>query len=888
MTSASKESKDITESETGIISKIEIKSEAEYFTAKELAERGFENLPDLYKNDTHLIYSSPASLGFNSPGAEGFGVKRAGLTIPGSVMLIVSPGCCGRNTSELIKIKGLSGRFFYLNMDETDLVTGRHLKKISDAVRKIVSLFGKPSVVMICITCVDALLGTDLLRVCEKASLETGVRVRPCYMYALTREGRKPPMVNIRQTIYSMLEKLPKNPASVNLLGYFAPLDIDSDLLGILKKCGIKNIRQAGSVSSFDEFLMMGEANFNLVLHPEARECAEDMRKRLGIPWIELKRFYDTDLAMRQYKAFLSAIGAEVKISGLDGWLEAKGFISKRQADHERDKVISAHPDLLFSIGECSNTDPFELALYLIKCGYEVDEIFATPGKDSFAFIKRIAKLSGDTAIYSNTDPSMRFYAGKDIKKKRVTIGRDASFYHKEAYHLPFNEDVQPFGYEAAYHLWRSVGKVIDNDSNSDRSIVKISNDADNVLTKDNSNKEVLENPFDKSKECSNRARLRGFSILTPAAPDQSGAAGVVYELGGMTVIIDAGGCTGNILGFDERRWGYEVSAVFSAGLRDMDAVMGDDRRLIDKIKKAYDPALYSFITLIGTPVPAVTGMDYDALCRMIGKRTGCPVINIPTDGMHTYERGAEEAYIRLFDAFGPDDSSETVKAYKHNISQNGLRNKAETIAGIIGCSPLEIIDEGDRNFFREYLEEKGYKDIRCYGADATAEDYRYSGCNDINIVTAASGVKAAVRLQSKYGTPFEIGYPGIFHHISHEDRQYLRTAFDHEKKILIIADFVAGSSLRTCIEKELGIPADMTDCASFQNFSKSVMNVIEKNSPGSFIQLTGEDEYTELINTDRYYAVISDRVLLTESVRNFGRWIELPWFALSGKKSAV
>ena len=79
-----------------------------------------------------------------------------------------------------------------------------------------------------------------------------------------------------------------------------------------------------------------------------------------------------------------------------------------------------------------------------------------------------------------------------------------------------------------------------------------------------------------------------------------------------------------------------------------------------------------------------------------------------------------------------------------------------------------------------------------------------------------------------------------------------------------------------------------MTDCASFQNFSKSVMNVIEKNSPGSFIKLTGEDEYTELINTDRYYAVISDRVLLTESVRNFGRWIELPWFALSGKKSAV
>lgn len=57
----------------------------------------------------------------------------------------------------------------------------------------------KPSVVMICITCVDALLGTDMERVCHKAEEYAGVPVRPCYMYALTREGRKPPMVHVRR-----------------------------------------------------------------------------------------------------------------------------------------------------------------------------------------------------------------------------------------------------------------------------------------------------------------------------------------------------------------------------------------------------------------------------------------------------------------------------------------------------------------------------------------------------------------------------------------------------------------------------------------------------------------------------------------------------------------
>ena len=56
---------------------------------------------------------------------------------------------------------------------------------------------------------------------------------------------------------------------------------------------------------------------------------------------------------------------------------------------------------------------------------------------------------------------------------------------------------------------------------------------------------------------------------LTPFAPDQSGAVSVLYELGGMLVICDAGGCTGDVCGFDEARWFETRSVVFSAGLRE-------------------------------------------------------------------------------------------------------------------------------------------------------------------------------------------------------------------------------------------------------------------------------------------------------------------------------
>ena len=74
------------------------------------------------------------------------------------------------------------------------------------------------------------------------------------------------------------------------------------------------------------------------------------------------------------------------------------------------------------------------------------------------------------------------------------------------------------------------------------------------------------------------------LKYLSPFAPDLAGAVSVLFELDGVIVICDAGGCTGNICGFDEPRWFTRKSALFSAALRDMDAILGRDRQLADKL----------------------------------------------------------------------------------------------------------------------------------------------------------------------------------------------------------------------------------------------------------------------------------------------------------------
>ena len=420
--------------------------EAYYCTVGELAQLGKDAIPPQLISNTHLIYSSPATLAFNSPGAEGFGVKRAGLAVPGSIMLIVAPGCCGRNTSMISSMREYHDRFFYLMMDETDIVTGRHLKKIPKAVKEICeSVEKKPSVVMICITCVDALLGTDMERICRKATEEVGLPVRPCYMYALTREGRKPPMVHVRQSLYSLLEPKKKKGNVVNLLGFFSPFVDDCELYDLLRQAGVKTIHEISRCQDYDEYLTMAEANFNVVLHPEARFAAEDFHDRLKIPFIELTRLYQIDKIASQYRVFGAAIGAEFD--------DEK---PRAQAQAAVDQFRENYPDASFAIGECMNGDSFELSLALVRYGFAVKEIYGTLTAENFIYLKQLAKLSPDTKVFSNLEPTMLYYDAADCGVN-LTIGKDAGYYHPECPNVVWNQDRQPYGYAGVRRLFEAL-----------------------------------------------------------------------------------------------------------------------------------------------------------------------------------------------------------------------------------------------------------------------------------------------------------------------------------------------------------------------------------------------------------------------------------------------
>lgn len=419
-------------------------------TISQLVELGREHIPAELISSTHLIYNSPAALAFNSPGAQGFGVKRAGLAIPGSVMLLVGPGCCGRNTTILSEMGGYSDRFFFYIMDETDIVTGRHLRKIPQAVAEIVDdLPEKPSVVMICMTCADALLGTDMERVCRKAEAKVGLPVVPCYMYALTREGRKPPMVDVRRAVYSLLKKQKRQKRTVNLLGYFAPLQEDCELYDVLRQLGITTINEISRCQTFEEYQGMAKANFNVILNPEARLAAQHMEKNLGIPSIELTRLYQVGQIHRQYQALGQVLQTTVDDSR---WYEA----AKETVAY----IKTQYSGMTVAIGEMQNGNAFEMALALTRYGFCVREIYANVTEADFVYLRHLQELSPDTRVYSNLSPSMLYYDGSEHPVD-VTIGKDAAYYHDDSAHVFWDEEIQPFGYAGVQALLQKLDAAL-------------------------------------------------------------------------------------------------------------------------------------------------------------------------------------------------------------------------------------------------------------------------------------------------------------------------------------------------------------------------------------------------------------------------------------------
>lgn len=343
---------------------------------------------------------------------------------------------------------------------------------------------------------------------------------------------------------------------------------------------------------------------------------------------------------------------------------------------------------------------------------------------------------------------------------------------------------------------------------------------------------------------------MRGLrKYLTPFAPDQSGAVSVLFELGGIVVICDAGGCTGNVCGFDEPRWFEQKSAIFSAGLRDMDAILGRDDRLVAKLADAAQKVETTFAAVIGTPVPAVIATDYLALKRMTEKKINLPIMTVDTDGMELYDKGEEKAFLELFKTFATE---------KYPVDEHKV--------GILGMTPQDVSDLDAADKIRGVFKRKYDQQAVCYCMGDDLEAVKKASSVSKNIVVSAAAIEVARYLEKTFGTPYEIAYPLV---------EELLPDIDYtNKKVLVVQQQVIADSIRRELKKR---GAESVQAAGWFMMKKELLE-------DGDISLRDEDDYIELVREGEFDIIFADGCMERMVPEFKGLFVNTRHFAVSGK----
>ncbi|MBP5493137.1 MAG: oxidoreductase [Clostridiales bacterium] len=227
--------------------------------------------------------------------------------------------------------------------------------------------------------------------------------------------------------------------------------------------------------------------------------------------------------------------------------------------------------------------------------------------------------------------------------------------------------------------------------------------------------------------------------ILSTYSADAFGVASSLFELGGMVIIHDASGCNSTYTTHDEPRWYDMDSMLFVSAISEIEAIMGDDNKLISDIVIEAQKFHPRFIAIAGTPIPAMTGFDAESVAMQIESETGIPSFGFSTTGMHTYISGADKALAALAERFAKKDAT---PSKDHRIN-------------ILGCTPLDFSTNGQVESMVKLLTDHGWHVNCTYAMNTSWESVENLGTADVNLVVSATGRATAHFLKETFGAPY-------------------------------------------------------------------------------------------------------------------------------------
>ena len=336
---------------------------------------------------------------------------------------------------------------------------------------------------------------------------------------------------------------------------------------------------------------------------------------------------------------------------------------------------------------------------------------------------------------------------------------------------------------------------------------------------------------------------------LPPFASDYSGVCSALFDLNGMVVIHDASCCSRNYTGYDEPRWFGNRRPIFCSRLRETDAILGRDDKLIRKIINAYNSLedKPEFIAIIGSPVPALIGVDIEGICDEIKAELDVPAVSFSTTGYSYYHRGVSAAHLKIVKMF----AETRAKAPDGRIRVN-----------VLGLTPLDFSDNENASDICAMLEHAGLAVNCSFFMNTSFERIKHAGNASVNLVVAQCGMDLAEYMFKEYHIPYVAGTPigqdgsGIISALnaSAEDgkNRVLGNIGNGGNDVLIIGDLVYANSVRAYLNDKYGVSSTV---ATFFENDRRLMQEYD-------IWLKEEKSLCSLLSLGKFKILIADPVI--------------------------
>ena len=302
-----------------------------------LSLRTVTNEPDCDHNQVKTDKQKKEGCKKPTPGATAGGCAFDGaqivlLPVADAAHLIHGPiTCCGHsynNRGTRSTVGDMHTYGFTTDISEMDIIFGAE-KKLTESIKYIAENF-KPKAIFVYSTCVTAMIGEDIERVCKEASSEVMLPVLPVDSpgFAGSKNlGNKFAGHSIVEHVVGSIKPESVPERSINLIGEYNIAGELWQVEPILKELGINILSRMTGNAAYEEMAYADKAHASVVICSRALiSIARQLKDKYSIPYSE-GSFY----SMKQTKETLLSIAEMLKDDELKAKIEE--YTAKKESE---------------------------------------------------------------------------------------------------------------------------------------------------------------------------------------------------------------------------------------------------------------------------------------------------------------------------------------------------------------------------------------------------------------------------------------------------------------------------------------------------------------------------------------------------------------------------